>query len=157
MEIEIVKGIGRGVTSKSAFDAALFDAGIANYNLILLSSIIPPNSTITVKTKHGFCDDKYGYRLYVVLARMNQIEIGKRASAGIGWVQNGTGQGVFVEHFAEDENDVCEQIKISLGEMIRRRGNIFNISDIKYLTSSILCYEVPVCAIVAAIIKNEGW
>jgi pyruvoyl-dependent arginine decarboxylase len=46
MEIPIVAGFGRGETGLSAFDAALGDSGVLNYNLIRLSSVIPPCSTV---------------------------------------------------------------------------------------------------------------
>ena len=44
MEIQISTGIGIGPTQLSAFDSALNNAGVANYNLLKLSSVIPPKS-----------------------------------------------------------------------------------------------------------------
>ena len=49
MKIIVTSGTGEGPTSLAAFDAALLDAGVANYNLICLSSIIPPGS-MTIPT-----------------------------------------------------------------------------------------------------------
>jgi len=49
MEIVLTSAIGSGKTSLSAFDDALFKAGMGNYNLIRLSSIIPKNAKIKVK------------------------------------------------------------------------------------------------------------
>lgn len=40
----IVSGAGRGRTHLNAFDAALHDAGISKYNLIRVSSILPPGA-----------------------------------------------------------------------------------------------------------------
>ena len=40
--IVLSTGLGVGPTALAAFDAALLDAGVANYNLICLSSVIPP-------------------------------------------------------------------------------------------------------------------
>ena len=37
-----VKGAGEGTSKLNAFDSALLDAGIANFNLIKISSIVPP-------------------------------------------------------------------------------------------------------------------
>jgi hypothetical protein len=45
MEIYLSTGIGEGPTPLAAFDAAL-NAGIANYNLIVLSSVIPARSVM---------------------------------------------------------------------------------------------------------------
>jgi arginine decarboxylase len=40
MRIYVTTGKGEGPTPLAAFDAALIDAGIPNYNLIYLSSVI---------------------------------------------------------------------------------------------------------------------
>lgn len=39
-----VSGKGGGKTELNAFDSALVDAGVGNYNLVRLSSILPPNT-----------------------------------------------------------------------------------------------------------------
>lgn len=44
--IVVTAGVAECPTALSAFDAALMDAGIANYNLIYLSSVIPGGSVI---------------------------------------------------------------------------------------------------------------
>jgi arginine decarboxylase len=44
--IQVTTGTGEGPTPLAAFDAALLDAGVANYNLICLSSVIPEASVI---------------------------------------------------------------------------------------------------------------
>jgi pyruvoyl-dependent arginine decarboxylase len=49
MKIKIASGVGTGPTTLAAFDAALNHAGVANYNIIKLSSVIPPKTTIEVK------------------------------------------------------------------------------------------------------------
>ena len=46
MDIKIVKGIGEGPTEIAAFDKAPFKAGIHDFNLIKLSSVVPKNSKI---------------------------------------------------------------------------------------------------------------
>ncbi|MEW6242872.1 MAG: arginine decarboxylase, pyruvoyl-dependent [Bacillota bacterium] len=40
----LVAGVGEGEKKLTAFDAALLDAGIGNYNLIKVSSILPPGA-----------------------------------------------------------------------------------------------------------------
>ena len=49
MTIYIASGVGIGKTPLSAFDAALKDAGVYNFNLITLSSVIPPKSVIKLR------------------------------------------------------------------------------------------------------------
>jgi hypothetical protein len=46
VRVDIVWGEGEGKTPISAYDCALSKAGIAHFNLISLSSVIPPHSTM---------------------------------------------------------------------------------------------------------------
>lgn len=46
MQIQISEGVGNGPTELAAFDQALVNAGVANYNLIYLSSVLPPGSEV---------------------------------------------------------------------------------------------------------------
>jgi arginine decarboxylase len=87
LRIRLARGIGRGPTELAGLDAALMDAGVANYNLICLSSVIPPGSTIK-RGEHHTPPDEYGRRLYVVPSQMRQSTPGAGAHAGVGWVQN---------------------------------------------------------------------
>jgi len=68
LRIAIVSGIGSGPTRIAAFDQALISAGIANYNLVLLSSVLPPGSIIERRPFIAPAAE-YGHRLFVVLAR----------------------------------------------------------------------------------------
>lgn len=154
--ITLTKGTGSGDTKMAAFDAALFDAGIANYNLIRLSSIIPPDSAIEIG-KAEIKADEFGHRLYVVYASQIENEIGKDAWAGIGWVlaEGGNGKGLFTEHEGHSEQEVENLIHETLSCMVRYRGEPYG--DIKTVTAGITCTEKPVCALVAAVYRSEGW
>ena len=44
--IALSGGIGEGATELDAFDAALCDAGVGNYNLVCVSSILPPKCQV---------------------------------------------------------------------------------------------------------------
>lgn len=46
--IRVVPGTGTGPTALAAYDAALADAGVHNYNLIRVSSVVPAESRIEV-------------------------------------------------------------------------------------------------------------
>jgi len=154
MEIIITKGKGTGLNKLSAFDNALYDAGIANFNLIPLTSIIPPASKVRLK-KIDWNQIDFGNKLYVVMARANQEVIGKEAWAGIGWVQAENGKGLFVEHIGESKDDVIQLIKNSLSDMIKYRREKYGQPE--YATSGVACQDHPVCAIVVAVYKSEGW
>jgi len=105
--IPITKGTGGGDTKMAAFDAALYAAGIANYNLIRLSSIIPPGFE-PIPQKMDWNDKEHGNKLYVVYASKIENEMGKEAWAGIGWVTttDGTKRGLFTEHEGNSELEV---------------------------------------------------
>jgi len=46
VRIVVSRGTGEGPTPLAAFDKALLAAGVENYNLIRLSSVIPPGAEI---------------------------------------------------------------------------------------------------------------
>ena len=153
MKIVIVKGNGQGLTTKSAFDNALADAGIADYNIIKLSSIIPPNSILVKQRRFKQKPNTYGDRLYVVMADKTIIE--GTASVGVGWTQEADGRGLFVEFDGANENDVKEQIFEGLGQMQARREREYKSLD--YVVNTIKCKDYYACTIVVAVFKSETW
>ena len=104
MDIEVVWGTGEGQTSLSAFDAALAAAGIHNYNLVTLSSVIPPDATVVSTGTH---DRRWevGEMMGVVLARTESTVAGETVAAGLGWA-TATEGGVFFEATAESADTV---------------------------------------------------
>lgn len=152
--IYVTSGVGEGKTDISAFDAALSNAGIANYNLIYLSSIIPKGSIVEIK-KLKPEKAEYGKKLYVVIARYNQDIFGEEAWAGLGWTQDKTGRGLFAEHKSESKEAVIRLIRNSLEDMKKIRG--YKYGEINYAVAGIKCKNKPVCAIVAAVYQSEGW
>ena len=154
MKIIITSGSGTGLTELSAFDHALYNAGIANYNLIRLSSVIPINSDIELN-KIDWNNQEIGYKLYVVLACNRTSEVGKEVWAGIGWMQKQDKGGVFVEHKGDSEEEVKNLITNSLETMRTYRNEEFG--EINYKIVGKRCDDKPVCSLVAAIYKSEGW
>ncbi|HSX17810.1 MAG TPA: pyruvoyl-dependent arginine decarboxylase [Candidatus Saccharimonadales bacterium] len=156
MVIQIALGSGKAHTKLAAFDAALHDAGVANYNLIKLSSIIPPGSVVQVKTPISTQPGKWGDRLYVVMADMRVDTPNMEAWAGIGWVQDKkTGRGLFVEHEGTNEKSVRRDIKASLEALqgIRR----LDFGDMHMEVIGRTCTHEPVCAIVIAAFQARDW
>ena len=140
----------------AAFDAALNDAGVANYNLIRLSSIIPPASTIKVAQPISGQPGKWGDRLYVVMADMRVDTPNMEAWAGIGWVQDKkTGKGLFVEHEGTNEATVRRDIKASLEAMMGLRSVDFG--EIQMEVVGRTCTHDPVCALVVAVYQASSW
>lgn len=155
MRIFVTYGTGEGATKLAAFDAALWDAGIANYNIIRLSSVIPDNAEVVLK-KLDWNNREHGYRLYAVMAKATTDVIGRKVCAGLGWASvDGTGRGVFVEHHGSDEEEVRKQIEASIRSLLVYREE--EHGRINYKIESAECRGVPVCALVVAAYATEGW
>lgn len=156
MVIQIASGTGKGHTKLAAFDAALFQAGVANYNLIRLSSIIPPESRIELKTPISVQPGGWGDKLYAVMADARVDTPNVEAWAGIGWVQDRTtGRGLFVEHEGANEDTVRRDIKASLEALQGIRGVDFG--DIQMEIVGRTCTHDPVCALVIAVYQASDW
>lgn len=155
VDIRITTGMGRGPTSLAAFDAALRDAGIANYNLIYLSSVIPTGSTLE-RAKYVTPIEEYGHRLYIVMARQDAQAAGETAWAGLGWTQEEvTGRGLFVELHGVSRPQLEREIEATLGAMIASRP--LDYGPIETELSGIESRGEPVCALAIAVYKSEGW
>src|SRR3989344_5396991 len=153
--IKVTSGKGEGLTELAAFDAALQDAGISNYILIYLSSIIPPGFEAKVE-KPTPNDKEFGHRLYVVMAQESTDKKRSEAWAGLGWVMQESGRGgLFVEHHGKSESEVVKLITDSLNSMKSHRKEKYG--EIKYEVAGIECKDKPVCALVAAVYQSEGW
>lgn len=163
MKIQVAQGIGNGKTLLSAFDAALKDAGVYNYNIIKLSSVIPPNSVIEKVENYITPDGEWGHRLYVVESNISSDEKGKALAAGVGWYQLEDGRGVFVEHktieASEEEarSKVEGNIRNSLSDLCSFRGITFDESKVNMSISSVVVKDLSACALVVAVYKAEGW
>lgn len=121
MKIHIVWGKGEGKTTISAFDKSLIEAGIHNFNLIPLSSVIPPGAVVCepgVYKSHRNTGDI----LYVVISSFSSNKPKTRISAGLGWVQTKEG-GVLFESQGECSPEDCqEEIKKGLEDIMLARG-----------------------------------
>ena len=157
LTIALSTGTGSGPTRLSAFDAALCAAGVGEYNLVRLSSVIPPHSTLVRSGAQGQRTGRWGDRLFCVYASQLAELAGEQAWAGIGWVlkQDGSGAGLFVEHEGPTESGVLADIADSLGDMVRRRGGGY--SEPELLVTSATCVDEPVCALVVAGYETLGW
>jgi arginine decarboxylase len=154
MDIKVTYGTGEGLTELSAFDKALFDAGIGNYNLIKLSSVIPEHSKVFVQ-KVNWNQKEHGYKLYVVLSKCIETTSGKEAWAGLGWLQDKGGRGLFVEHRGSSEEEVKNLISGSLKSVQEYRSEKYG--KINHKIVGIKCKDRPVCAVIVAVYKSEGW
>lgn len=160
MDIHITSGVGTGPTKMAAFDLALNHAGIANYNLIRLSSIIPPGSRI-IEHEEGALSrqndhNSWGDRLYLVLAEMRTDTPHQEVWAGVGWVQDPeTGKGLFTEHEGHSQEAVKREIRSTLKALMATRN--MKPHPIHMRVTGRICTHEPVGALVAAVYQSVDW
>lgn len=154
--IPVAAGTGTGLTALAAFDASLRAAGVANFNLVRLSSVIPPRVDVQVGEGALIPAGAWGDKLYCVYAEQRATRPGDQAWAGIGWVQRTDGAGgLFVEHEGPSEVGVTRDIIASLAELVAGRPQAFGPPT--YHVVGIMCEDLPVCALVVAAYEATGW
>jgi arginine decarboxylase len=155
--IRVSSGSGSGPTGLAAFDAALRSAGVADLNLIRLSSVIPPGSTLTQVTGDGQLRGNHGDRLYCVYAEAYASSPGEEAWAAIGWSRrgDGSGEGLFVEHHGGSGAEVERDVRLTLDSMSVGRGGDFGRPEMT--VAHAVCAERPVCAVVVATYRVVPW
>ena len=118
--IRVVRGTGTAPTEMAAYDAALADCGVANYNLVTVSSVVPAGASVKPV---GTAPDlgPAGGRLTVIQARAS-VPPGEEnpACAGLGWSLGPQG-GLFYEDAGTDPAGVRRAVRDGLvaGESLR--------------------------------------
>ncbi|PSQ31997.1 pyruvoyl-dependent arginine decarboxylase [Halobacteriales archaeon SW_6_65_46] len=119
--IRVVWGTGHAATEMAAYDAALADAGIGNYNLVAVSSVIPEGATVT-EAGTAPTLGPVGERLTVVEAS-ETVPVGDRdpACAGLAWATTESQKGLFYEASGRDERAVRDAVTegITAGRALR--------------------------------------
>ena len=82
-KVFFVKGIGYHRSKLGAFEQALRNAGIEKYNLVNVSSILPPHC-IEINEEEGFKHLRPGQIVYTVLSRVDSNILNQMISASIG-------------------------------------------------------------------------
>src|SRR5437016_3125358 len=100
MKITVVSKVGYGRTELSAFDHALVQMHCTGYNLVRLSSVIPPEAEVEIKQEYDAPVNTVGHKLYTVEAYIRSSIVDDVEGAGVGWYQFSDKEkgGVFVEH-----------------------------------------------------------
>lgn len=157
MNLYIAAATATGSTELAAFDHALIGVGAANFNLVRLSSVIPPGSrVIDVPRCPPVPGSTWGDRLYVVYAEQRASEPGRQAWAGVGWVQDArTGRGLFVEHEGDDEAAVRADLASSLADLQAHRELDLGPAHVRVV--GVECTGEPVCALVLCAYAAEPW
>lgn len=156
MKINITSGAGVGPTELAAFDHALVNAHVADFNLIYLSSVIPPGSEVKKLSPGKKPKGGWGDRLYVVMSQIRTSQRNQEVWAGIGWMQDlKTKQGLLVEHEGHNEAEIRADIKNSLEALAQNRNTKFGPAEMVVIGKK--CVALPVCALVVAVFESAGW
>jgi arginine decarboxylase len=154
--IPVLRGSGTGRTPLSAFHAALVDVGLAHYNLVRLSSSIPPRTGVDGTGTAAPPAGAWGDRLYCVYADQRAVVPGSQAWAGIGWAHRRDGfGGLFVEHEGDDEKAVLTAIRDSIGDLIATAEQEF--TEPRWVLNGVTCVDDPVCSLVIAPYEAAAW
>jgi arginine decarboxylase len=121
--IRLVWGTGTGPTPLAAYDGALADANVHEYNLLTLSSVIPADATIErVGTAPA---------LGPIGAQLAVVEAGTTTqsgpiSAAVGWARREDGSGIFYEAADTAPTEaVTDHVITGLDSGIERRAGTF--------------------------------
>lgn len=128
----MVAGMGRGKTQLTAFDNALQYAKVGDYNLIKVSSILPPKA----KESKKIVVEK-GSILPIAYGSIVSEEIGKEivAAVGVGIPKNQEEIGVIMEYSGYDGKEQAElKVKNMIEEAMENRKT--EILEIKCISSS---------------------
>ena len=108
----VITGLGRGLRRLNVFDNALQNAGVGNYNLLKVSSILPPNCK-----KTDFIDVDYGSVLPIAYSTISSMERGRRITAtiGVGIPKDSNSVGVIMEYA---DNTTVSNAEDTLKQMI---------------------------------------
>lgn len=163
MDIVVVSSKGTAKTELSSFDSALKNAGVHNFNLIPLSSVIPPKANIVQKEKITERLGEVGDRLYLVKAEMRGTNSSEYIGAAIGWYVFGDEGGVFVEHetrgFTEEvvRKELEQRVERSLQDLCIFREKSFDNAKIGSVYSITKVEDDPACVLALAVYKAEPW
>ena len=161
MKVVLCTTVGTGRTELSAFDDALVQAGIGDYNLVQLSSVIPRGADLAELETYVEPAESFGQRLYVVRAEQRSSVTGEWVAAGIGWAQTDDNRGWFVEHEvvasdrASAERDLNALIEDSLTDLCAHRG--LPPPKVRSITTVAQVVDRPVCALAVAVCACEAW
>lgn len=142
--ITLVKGTGEADTFLTAFDKALLDAGIGDFNLIKVSSIIPPGARF-----EELPEIPKGALVPIVYSKIESAIHGEIISACVGAGISEEGLGLLYEFSHQGTALAAEEIvKNMIEEGMEMRG--LKLKEIKIVSAEHKVEKIG-CAISAAV------
>ncbi len=123
-EVFFVAGMGRHEDELMSFELALRDAGIEKFNLVPVSSILPPGCAV-VEKEEGLSKLQPGEIVFCVMARYSSREEGEEIFASIGAAipeDNGV-NGYIAEHSGRWYDGAEKYAEKLAMEMVKSQGN----------------------------------
>jgi len=135
--IHVAGGVGVAPTEMAAYDAALADANLHNYNLITVSSVIPADAELVVVEEVPDLGPA-GNKLTVVQGKIvagadSDVD---RIGTGIGWA-TGPGPGLFYEAHGTDPEAVETEIRRGLDAGCELRDWTITDRDVQLSTAEL--------------------
>ncbi|WP_202319768.1 pyruvoyl-dependent arginine decarboxylase [Archaeoglobus neptunius] len=123
-KVFFVSGVGRHEDRLISFELALRDAGIERFNLVPVSSILPPGCEIVDK-EEGLKKLFPGEIVFCVMARITSCDEGKEIFASIGAAvpDDRNANGYIAEHSGEWYDGAEGYAKVLAEEMLKTQGN----------------------------------
>lgn len=154
VRLPVLRATCTGGTTLAAFHHALTTLDLGHYNLIRLSSVVPPG--VVVDPLAPAPVGNWGDRLYCVYAEQRTSTLGEEAWAGVGWVQRvDGGGGLLVEHEGGSQGFVTEAITTSLLDMVAREPYAFTAPEL--VITGGRCHGEPLCALVIVPYQVVPW
>ena len=126
-------GIGVSESPLVSFDKSLLDAGVGNYNLVKLSSILPAHCELTEQK----IDIPEGSLLPVAYATISSNTYGDRlvSTIGVGLPEDEDKVGVIMEYSTKnvDVEEAIDTLKSMISEAFEVRG--WELKKIKYIST----------------------
>lgn len=152
------KGCGNAETELNAFDRALLVSGIANYNLIEVSSILPPNAEFALKVSY-----REGSLLPVAIAKRICEPTEKRttiaAAVAVGIPEDEDIAGVMMEWSGQVSEEVARDKVVFMIETAMKDRGIsrysIKVSSVEEESSEI--YYVCVLAYAALFLQENSF
>jgi arginine decarboxylase len=131
-KVFFVTGVGRHSDPLVSFELALRDAGIEKFNLVPVSSIIPPGCKI-ISPPEGLAELYPGQIVFTVMARHTSNEKGKKifASIGVAKPTDESKNGYIAEYSGEWDEKLREHAGDMAGYMLE---SAFNTKDFEKFT-----------------------
>lgn len=128
-EVFLIRGVGRHKEKLTSFELALRDAEIAQFNLVRVSSIFPPECKV-IKSSAGLSKLKAGQVVHCVMSEASSNEPHRLmvASVGLSIPADRSTYGYLSEHHAYGQTDAkaAEYAEDLAAEML---ATILNVSD----------------------------